>query len=266
MTSNAGFVVSQKGVVVYDTLGTPGLGYRLLEEIRARTSKPVSVVAVGHYHADHIYGLQAFKEHTKAVVWAQADSADYVNDPAAEQRLAQRRLALDPWVDEKTHVVKPDRTFQKTHTFDMGDMHIELVHLGPAHAPDDSIMIIKEAGVVFTGDLIFDGRLPFLASDVNTENWVARLDYLRSLKPAPRFIIPGHGEASANALAAIAFTRDSLTYLRDKMGRAAADFIPFDEAYAATDWSRYEKLPAFSGANRSNAYQVYLEMERAGFK
>ena len=61
-TSNAGFVVTPAGVVVFDGLGTPALGYRLLQRIREVTDQPVKYVVVSHYHADHIYGLQAFKE------------------------------------------------------------------------------------------------------------------------------------------------------------------------------------------------------------
>ena len=45
------------------------------------------------------------------------------------------------------------------------------------------------------------------------------------------------------------------------MGDAVSDFIPFSEAYDATDWSEFEDLPAFTEANRRNAYQVYLSME-----
>jgi hypothetical protein len=46
------------------------------------------------------------------------------------------------------------------------------------------------------------------------------------------------------------------------MGLAVKDFVPFDEAYAQTDWTRYAKLPAFKEANRANAYNTYLLMER----
>ncbi len=46
------------------------------------------------------------------------------------------------------------------------------------------------------------------------------------------------------------------------MGKAVADFVPFDEAYARTDWARYAELPAFEAANRINAYGTYLLMER----
>ena len=51
-------------------------------------------------------------------------------------------------------------------------------------------------------------------------------------------------------------------FLRESMRKAAADMTPFDEAYAATDWSRYEAMPLFKAANRMNAYNTYLLMEQ----
>jgi hypothetical protein len=38
--------------------------------------------------------------------------------------------------------------------------------------------------------------------------------------------------------------------------------VPFEEAYARTDWSRFSKVPAFEAANRINAYGSYLTLER----
>ena len=51
-------------------------------------------------------------------------------------------------------------------------------------------------------------------------------------------------------------------FLRKTMGEAAANLEPFDEAYARTDWSRWEALPLFKAANRMNAYNTYLLMEQ----
>ncbi len=45
------------------------------------------------------------------------------------------------------------------------------------------------------------------------------------------------------------------------MRKAVNDFVPFDEAYARTDWSDYQGMPAFAASNRGNAYRIYLEME-----
>ena len=72
----------------------------------------------------------------------------------------------------------------------------------------------------------------------------------------------GHGPASSDAAADIALTRDYLRYLRQQMGEAVEDFAAFDEAYAKTDWSRFSMLPAFEAANRRNAYNTFLLMER----
>jgi glyoxylase-like metal-dependent hydrolase (beta-lactamase superfamily II) len=135
--------------------------------------------------------------------------------------------------------------------------------MGPGHAPGDSIMVVPKLGVVFSGDVIFNGRLPFLDSpDVNTANWLEGLDYLTGLDMEVRTVIPGHGNAYGDLEEAAAFTRDYISFLRERMGEAVADFVPFEQAYAQTDWSRFEGLPAFDATNRGNAYRIYLEMER----
>jgi hypothetical protein len=59
-------------------------------------------------------------------------------------------------------------------------------------------------------------------------------------------------------------TRDYLVHLRQAMGEAARNLEPFEDAYARTDWSRFESLPLFGVANRINAYNTYLLMEREG--
>jgi glyoxylase-like metal-dependent hydrolase (beta-lactamase superfamily II) len=272
-TSNAGFVVTDGGVVVFDALGTPALGYRLLQRIREVTDQPIERIVVSHYHADHVYGLQAFKDYAgNPPVWAQQQTLSYAGGSAAtqgedaERRLEQRREALFPWVDEKTRIVPPDRTFEDDASFQVGGVTFELKHLGPAHAPGDSIMLVKNYGVLFSGDVIYKGRVPFLDSpQTDIDNWLRGLDYLLNLDPQPDFIVPGHGSASRDMREAIAATRDYIDYVRAAMRKAVADFVPFDKAYEQTDWSKYRDLPAFDASNRGNAYRIYLEMEAESF-
>ena len=273
-TSNAGFVVTDAGVVVFDALGTPALGYRLLQRIREVTEQPIVRIVVSHYHADHVYGLQAFKQHAdEPPVWAQTLALGYAGGTAASQgedaqrRLAQRREALFPWVDENTYVVSPDHTFDDEVTFELGGINFMLKHLGPAHAPGDTIMLVREYGVLFGGDVIYKGRVPFLDSpETDVTRWLAGLEYLTALDPTPAYVIPGHGEPSDDVVQAITVTRDYIKYVREVMREAVADFVPFDEAYDATDWSRYSDLPAFDASNRGNAYRIYLEMEAEAFE
>jgi glyoxylase-like metal-dependent hydrolase (beta-lactamase superfamily II) len=262
--SNAGFVVTDAGVVVYDALGTPALGYELIKEIRAITDQPIRYVIAGHYHADHIYGLQAFVEHTNAHVIAQANYAHYFAGPGAQQRLEQRRQVLSPWVGEDTRIIRPDLVFEDTLLLKLGDSTIRLMHAGPAHAPDDIIMVVEDSGVVYSGDLIFHGRIPFAGDEhIDSANWIARLEEIEAMDPT--FVVPGHGPAAPDAAEAMAFTRGYLEHVRKNMRQAVEDFVPFDEAYENTDWSEYEDLPAFEEANRRNANSIFLELEGEGF-
>ncbi|HBU28666.1 MAG TPA: MBL fold metallo-hydrolase [Thiobacillus sp.] len=273
-TSNAGFVVTEAGVVVFDALGTPALGYRMLQRIREVTDKPIKYVVVSHYHADHIYGLQAFKEHGNApVVLAQRGTLGYAGGTAdsqgedAARRLEQRRQALFPWVDEKTFIVAPDQVFDQEFTFELGGIRFEIRHLGPAHAPGDSIMLVRDYGVLFGGDVLYGGRVPFLDSpETDIRQWLAGLDYIAGLKDQVRYIIPGHGTLSEDAQQVVEATRNYILYVREAMARAVRDLVPFDEAYRNTDWSRYEKLPAFDASNRGNAYRIYLDEEGRSLK
>jgi glyoxylase-like metal-dependent hydrolase (beta-lactamase superfamily II) len=118
---------------------------------------------------------------------------------------------------------------------------------------------VKEDGVLYAGDLVFKGRVPFVG-DADSKAWLAALDKLIALQP--RVMVPGHGGVSNKPLADLTLTRDYLNYLRASMGKAVNDLVPFEEAYASTDWSKYAKLPAFKQANRPNAYNTYLLMEK----
>jgi glyoxylase-like metal-dependent hydrolase (beta-lactamase superfamily II) len=109
-----------------------------------------------------------------------------------------------------------------------------------------------------SGDTIFEGRVA-CRGDSNTRNWVSVLQ--RMEREQLTALVPGHGGVAADPNAAISLTRRYLAYLRQQMGAAVSEFIPFSEAYAETDWSEFEDLPAFAEANRRNAYQVYLSME-----
>lgn len=259
-TANAGFVVTSQGVVVFDALGTPALGKALIAAIRKRTSLPIRYVVVSHYHADHMYGLQAFRDETSALIIAQHQARNYKDSLDAGKRLRQREQSLAPWVNDATRVIQPDLTFENDIVFTLGGKTFRVVYAGPAHAPDDSMMLVNPGGVLFAGDIVQNHRIPFMNSDeVNTTNWLAGLDKVLEMKPS--HIIPGHGEPSDDPKAAIEFTENYIRFVRAQMKAAVQNWQPFEEAYQSVDWSRYAAMPAFKQTNRGNAYRVYLDME-----
>jgi glyoxylase-like metal-dependent hydrolase (beta-lactamase superfamily II) len=257
--SNAGFVVTPEGVLVVDALGAPVLARELLAEIQRITPLPVRYVVVTHYHADHVYGLQEFKA-AGATVIAHRAGRDYLNSQTAELRLVASRDELAPAVDQNTHLVAADRWIDSPTTLQFGGIDFVLQPAGPAHTPDDLVVWVPQRKLLFAGDLVFRGRIPFVGQ-ADSGQWIAALDRLLAFEPA--LIVPGHGPPSTRARADLELTRDYLVYLRQTMGEAARNMDPFEEAYARTDWSRFAKMPLFGPANRINAYNTYLLMEQS---
>ncbi|HUX91957.1 MAG TPA: MBL fold metallo-hydrolase [Gallionellaceae bacterium] len=256
--SNAGFVVTDAGVIVFDALGTPVLAQKLVAAIAKITRQPIKRVIISHYHADHIYGLQVFKA-LGAEIWAHAAGREYLGSEEAQLRLQQRREILKPWVDENTRLLPADKWLTEDSSFEMGGLHFALSHVGPAHSTEDLALFVQEDEVLYSGDLVFKGRVPFVGN-ADSRLWLQALDKLSAFKA--KHLIPGHGAASSTPVEDLKLTRDYLIYVRQAMGQAVQDFVPFDEAYAHTDWTRFSKLPAFLEANRANAYNTYLLMER----
>lgn len=260
-TSNAGFVVTDRGVLVFDALGTPALARQMLAAIAAVTEQPVRRVIVSHYHADHVYGLQVFKA-AGATIWARSEGQVYLGSDLARERLAERRATLAPWVDQDTEVLPADRWIDlpagQSEGFKMGGTRFRMISAGFAHAPDDLMLFVEPAAVLFAGDLYFNGRLPFVV-DGNTRGWLAAIKAMRSL--GARCIVPGHGAMSCDIGADLDTTAEYLGFLREKMGAGVQELADFESTYAAIDWSRFARLPTFDAANRRNAYSVYLEMQ-----
>lgn len=256
--ANAGFVVTDEGVVVFDALGSPALGAALRARIRAITPQPVRHVVVSHYHADHYYGLQAFTSEDPTI-WAHRLALPYLASDSPALRLAERRESLFPWVNERSRIVAPGMTIDSEASFRLGGLTFRLIPVGPAHTPEDLMMLVEEEGVLFAGDLIFAGRIPYVG-DADSRAWLAALDRLAARPPSR--IVTGHGPPSKDGSADLAMTRDYLRFLRDEMARAVDEMLDFDEAYARVDWSRFRTLPAFDAANRRNAFNTFVLMER----
>jgi glyoxylase-like metal-dependent hydrolase (beta-lactamase superfamily II) len=257
--SNAGFVVTGDGVVVVDALGSPTLAEEMIAEIRRVTSQPIRHVIVTHYHADHFYGLQAFKAIGASVI-AHRAAGEYLNSDTAQRRLAVSREELFPWIDERTRLVAPDRWLDQPDTvLRVGTFEFQIRHVGPAHTPEDLVVHLPSRGVLFAGDMVFRGRIPFVGQS-DSRQWIESLSRLIEFKP--KIVVPGHGAVSTDPATDMELTRDYLAYLRKTMGDAARDLEPFDEAYAKADWSRFERMPLFRAVNRMNAYNTYLLMEQ----
>ena len=256
--SNAGVVIAPEGVVVIDALGSIDLAEQLIEQIRGLTNKPITHVIVTHYHADHIYGLQAFRD-IGAQIIAQTQAKLYLNSETAQLRLEVSRQELAPWVDESTRLQPADIWIETDTTMTLSGWPFEIMKVGPAHTPDDLAVFVPQENVLFAGDLVFRGRIPYVGT-ADSAGWIRALDRLLELDAA--VMVPGHGPYSTDVAQDLVFTRDYLQFLRDQLAEPAYDLEDFDQTYLAIDWSQYENVLLFREANRMNAYNVFISIQQ----
>jgi cyclase len=254
-TANAGFVLTEQGVIVIDTLDTPGRGRQLAEAIRTRTDKPCLFVINTHHHYDHVFGNQALS----APVIAHCALAKQLAEAAARD-LSPVAIAAwvsehpeDRWLADELEVVFPNIIFERRLVLDLPPVQMVVQHLG-GHTPDTSIVDLPNEGVLFAGDLVFEGRVPFLRH-ANIEDTLGALRALVRL--GARTIVPGHG-AVCDTTYVLRF-RDYLEDLRNKVeelivqGWDKSDILDCDQLPRWWTEDRPELL-------RANVARVYDEI------
>jgi cyclase len=190
-TANAGFVITQRGVVVIDTLDTPAHGRELAAAITARTAKPTLAVINTHHHYDHVFGNQAFA----APIIAHSALPGQLAQAAARDLMPISIAAWisehpeDRWLADELELVYPHLLFERRLVIDLPPVRMVVQHLG-GHTPETIVVDLPDEGVLFAGDLVFEGRVPFLRY-ANIANTLKALHWLQ--RQGARTVVPGHG-------------------------------------------------------------------------
>jgi cyclase len=184
---NAGFVVGADGVLVVDTFGLEEASRAFLQAIRGVTDRPIRYVVDTHYHMDHVLGNGVFAQ-AGATILAQ-------RNVRAWARTQNQRILLPPVSADETAAIAtltlPELVYRDGVEVYLGDTKV-VVRVMPGHTGGDSVVIVPDAQVVFTGDLYWDHSLPNLV-DADTGSQIATLDELAREYRDARFV-PGHGK------------------------------------------------------------------------
>jgi cyclase len=260
-TANAGFVVTGRGVIVIDTLNTPARGRELAAAIRTRTDQPVLFVVNTHHHYDHIFGNQAFD----TPIIAHCALAEQLAK-AASYELSALAVAAhvsqhpdDRWLADELQLVYPNLVFKQRLVLDLHPVLMVIQHLG-GHTPDSSIVDLPDEGVLFAGDLVFEGRVPFLRQ-AHIESTLQALRRLQGL--GERTIVPGHGALCD--MTYVARLADYLEALRDSVQELIG------RGYDRGDVMEANELPPWWTDDRpdllrANVGRVYDELMGIGIR
>lgn len=283
-SGNAGFVIGDDGVLVFDTFSTPEAMEELIAEIQKQTQRPIKYAVNSHYHLDHTGGNQVLAArgvpiiaHDNVMIWQTTRNKRFLPSPEDLQKRradAAKQLAEIPadQPDKRAPLERQIRRYDAltsikltnpTLTFGTGMVHVYLgkrevvLFTFPGHTGGDVLAYVPDANVVFTGDLGWSKTLPNLV-DATVSDWVRSLEMILTSYPTARFI-PGHGNVAGPAEMG-----DFLVYLDDLRARVRT---AIDAGLTLDQAKQQLKLPdkykgfAFQNFAVPNVEDVYKEMK-----
>ncbi|NUR00070.1 MAG: MBL fold metallo-hydrolase [Streptomyces sp.] len=180
--NNAGLVVRDGRAALIDTAATETRARRLREAVRGVTAAPPGILVNTHFHGDHTFGNFVFPE---ALVVG--------HERTRSEAMAAGLHLTGLWPEVHwgaLELAPPALTYREGVTLHVGEVRVEVLHPGPAHTTDDSVVWLPDQKVLFTGDIVMSGVTPFCAMG-SVSGSLAVLDRLRSL--GARTVVPGHG-------------------------------------------------------------------------
>lgn len=220
LVPNIGVIGGTRSVLVVDT----GLGPRSAAKVLAFAAEYAQgrrlYLTTTHFHPEHAFGAQVFAgEATYLVNRVQADDlagrgAGYLDMFRGLGEQVARELA-------GVQLSPPDLIYDGSCDLDLGGRVVQLRPTGPGHTKGDQVVMVPDAGVMFTGDLVEAGQFsifpwfPPYDTDVSGVGWIAVMQ--RLIGERPRIVVPGHGDIGGPEL--LAEVRDYLAELRDETWR-----------------------------------------------
>jgi cyclase len=190
--SNTTFLITNEGVIVVDTRVTPAEAKKVKEEVRKQTQLPILYTINTHYHGDHSFGNQVFKD---THIIAHENVRKALEGESGKAHLEVFKSFKIPGMDE-TMITPPNMIFkEKMHVY-AGEYHLELIH-APGHTDGDLFIYIESLKTIIAGDLITTGKIPYMG-DAYIENWINALNYIGDLDA--EIYIPGHGNPGGKPL------------------------------------------------------------------
>ena len=252
---NTGFVVTDAGVLVFDTGPSRRYGEAMRQAISEITDQPVVHVFNSHHHPDHFLGNQAFADST---IWAL---------PGTGQKMAQQggaftenmyRLVGD-WMRD-TEMLLPHKPLEMEQ-LELGKHRFRFYAM-KGHTGADLMMLDETTGVLFASDMVFYQRALTTPHTPGLPVWLAEMEQIADIPY--KLLVPGHGPTVQDR-AATDQMQDYLRWLDQTLTKAA------EQGKSMTEVMRTPLKPGFEKINLSReefartVVHLYPRYEDAAF-
>lgn len=178
-SSHISFIDFDSYLVMVDT----GMDVDKTKEFRKfaekTTERNFQHVIITHYHGDHTFGTNVFKD------------CEIISTQATKDILAQK---VEGDYNDK-NIILPNKTFSGEYELKEGNKTIKIIETN-GHTMGSAFVYLPKERAIFTGDLLFADMFPFAGDPtVNPYEWINALQEMIDLKP--NIVIPGHGHISS---------------------------------------------------------------------
>ena len=253
---NSGVIIGDDSVMIIEAQATPRLAQKVIDCVRSVTDKPITHLALTHYHAVRVLGASAF------------NAQNIIMSDTARSMVVER--GLEDWASEFGRFPRlfeghesipgltwPTNTFSQSMSVYLGNRRVDLMHLGRAHTAGDIVIHVPDQNVMFTGDIV-EYHSACYCGDGHFNDWGDTLDAIAYFDVDA--IAPGRGDALIGkemVNKAIESTRDFVSSTYQPVERIAARGGSLKEAWDAvreacdpkfSDYAIYEHCLPFNVA------------------
>ncbi len=170
--SNSMYLVTSKGVVLFDTPWDSLQFKPLLDSIQTKHNLTAVMCISTHFHADRTAGINYYKS---------------LGIPTFSSKQTFELCALH---DEN----QPAYYFSNDTVFTIGDHSFSTFYPGAGHSPDNIVIWFEDEKILYGGCLVKSTEVNNLGnlSDADIASWKTAIEKLIKKYPDAEFIIPGH--------------------------------------------------------------------------
>ena len=252
--NNLSFIVTEGGVLVVNAGDNYLLAKAFHDEIKKITDQPVKYVVLENAQSHAVLGASYWHEQGVSLI-AHIDAVKEIKEHGEDILARMKQRNKDK--ASGSRIIVPNQTFTDKLTITLGKQTIEILHLGSAHSPGDTMVWLPEKKVIITGDMAFHQRLLPVFEHTDTAAWLETWQKFADLDA--KIVVPGHGQPT-NMAEVTKYTKDYLLYMRKEIGKIIEDGGDLQDAYKV-DQSAYAHLDTFRELARHNAGQIFRSME-----
>ena len=170
--ANGMYMVSSKGVVLFDTPWDSTQFQPLLDSIKIKHNREVVLCISTHFHEDRTAGLEYYRQ--RGVKTYTTELTDKMSKLRNEKRA--------------------EFLIYKDTVFTMGQHVFRTYYGGPGHSPDNIVIWFDKEKILYGGCLVKSTEAEDLGnlSDANPKAWAATIKNIQHKFGSPNYIIPGH--------------------------------------------------------------------------